>query len=199
MPVKKEVEMIECKIRYFSKPGPENTEHVLRIAKERANELGINTILVASTEGTTALRAIEVFQGKRVVAVTHYVGFKEPNVFEWTEENIKKFEQSGGMRLTACHAFYGLSGAVRKKWDTHLFEELVTNTLRIFGEGMKVVCEMALMAADAGLARTDEDVICIAGSGRGADTAVVLRPVNLVDFFDLKIREILCKPHFLGN
>jgi len=53
---------------------------------------------------------------------------------------------------------------------------------------MKVVCEMALMAADAGLARTDEDVICIAGSGRGADTAVVLRPVNLIDFFDLKIR-----------
>jgi hypothetical protein len=188
--------MIEGKIGYFPEPGPENTEHVLNIAKERADELGINTILVASSEGTTALRAIQVFQGKRVVAVTHAVGYKEPNVFEWTEENIEKFEGSGGIRLTAGFAFYGLSAAVRKKWGTHVFEELVTNTLRIFGEGMKVVCEIALMAADAGLARTDEDAISIAGSSRGADTAVVLRPVNLADFFDLRIKEILCKPHF---
>jgi len=25
---------------------------------------------------------------------------------------------------------------------------------------------------------------------------VVLRPVNSSDFFDLKVKEILCKPHF---
>ena len=41
---------------------------------------------------------------------------------------------------------------------------------------MKVVLEIAAMAADAGLVRTDEDVICIGGTGRGADTAVVLQP-----------------------
>ena len=51
-----------------------------------------------------------------------------------------------------------------------------------------------IMAADAGLVRTDEDIIAIAGSGRGADTAVVMRPANAHDFFDLKVREILCKP-----
>jgi len=44
--------------------------------------------------------------------------------------------------------------------------------------------------------RTDEDVISIGGSSRGADTAVVLRPVNSEDFFDLKVKEILCKPGF---
>ena len=43
---------------------------------------------------------------------------------------------------------------------------------------------------------TDEDVIAIGGTGRGADTAVVLSPVNSQDFLDLKIKEILCKPHF---
>lgn len=52
------------------------------------------------------------------------------------------------------------------------------------------------MAADAGLVRTDEDVIAIAGAGRGVDTALVLRPVNSQDFFDLRVKEILCKPHF---
>jgi hypothetical protein len=25
---------------------------------------------------------------------------------------------------------------------------------------------------------------------------VVLKPVNTSDFFDMKVREILCKPHF---
>jgi len=53
-----------------------------------------------------------------------------------------------------------------------------------------------MMAADGGLVPTDEDAISIAGTGRGADTAVVLKPVNSHNFFDLKIREILCKPHF---
>lgn len=188
--------MIEGKIVYFEKPGAANTDEVLRLSRARADELGINTILVASTEGTTALKAAEVFRAKKVVAVTHHVGFREPNVFEWSPANIKAFDQTGGIRLTTSHAFFGLSRAVKQKWNTYAFEEMVTNTLRIFGEGMKVVCEMAMMAADAGLARTDEDVICIAGSGRGADTAVVLRPVNLRDFFDLRIKEILCKPHF---
>ncbi len=51
------------------------------------------------------------------------------------------------------------------------------------------------MAADGGLVRTDEDIIAIAGTGQGADTAVVLRPVNSNGFFDLMVKEVLCKPH----
>jgi hypothetical protein len=39
-------------------------------------------------------------------------------------------------------------------------------------------------------------VIAIAGTGRGADTAVVLRPTNAQTFFDMRIMEILCKPRF---
>jgi hypothetical protein len=34
------------------------------------------------------------------------------------------------------------------------------------------------------------------GTGKGLDTALVLRPANSQDFFDLKVKEILCKPHF---
>ena len=41
----------------------------------------------------------------------------------------------------------------------------------------------------------DEDIICIGGTAQGADTAVVLRPANTHNFFDLKVKEILCKPH----
>jgi hypothetical protein len=50
------------------------------------------------------------------------------------------------------------------------------------------------MAADAGLIRTDEDAICIGGTGGGADTAVVLQPSNTHTFFETRIKEIICKP-----
>ncbi len=188
--------MMERKIVYFPQPGSQNTDEVLRLAKLRAKELGIKSILVASTTGDTAIKAVEAFKGARVVAVSHFTGMREPNIQEFTEENKQKVLSAGGTVLTTTHAFSGLSRAMRKKFKMYLFEEVVANTLRLFGQGMKVVCEIALMAADAGLVRTDEDVISIAGTSRGADTAVVLRPVNSEDFFDLKVREILCKPLF---
>ena len=187
---------MEGKTVYFDKVGPENTEVTLRIAKARAEELGIKTILVATTVGDSAVRSVEVFEGMTVIAVTHVTGMREANVQEFTEENRKKVESKGGIVLTTNHAFTGIGGAMRKKFQMYLEGDVIANTLRIFGQGMKVVCEIALMAADAGLVRTDEDVIAVAGTGRGADTAVVLSPANTIDFFDMRIKEILCKPHF---
>jgi hypothetical protein len=59
---------------------------------------------------------------------------------------------------------------------------------------MKVCAEIALMAADAGLVTVGEPCIAIAGTGQGADTAVVLTPANAQQFFDLRIMEVLAKP-----
>ena len=187
---------MELRTVYFEKPGGENTDEVFHIARQRAQELGIKTILVASTTGDTAVKAMDALQGLRVIVVTHVTGLLSPDTQEFTEENRKIVESKGGIMFTTAHAFSGLSAAMRKKFKTYVIGDIVANTLRIFGEGMKVVCEMALMTADGGLVRTDEDVIVIAGTGRGADTAVVLKPVNSHNFFDLKIKEILCKPHF---
>jgi len=185
---------MESKIVYFEKPGSQNTEAVLNIAKQRAEELGIKTIVVATTEGNTAVKTVEVFSGLKVIAVTHVTGFREPNIQECTEENRRLVESKGGIVLTAAHAFGGISRAMRNKFNTYVTGDIISNTLYIFGQGMKVACEIALMAADSGLVRTDEEIISIAGTGLGADTAVVLTPVNTRDFFDLKVKEILCKP-----
>ena len=179
---------------YFEKQGRENTQRTLELAKRRAEELGIKTILVASTHGETGVNACEAFRGYDVVVVTHSTGFKELNHQELTDENRAAIEAAGGKILTCQHAFGGVGRAVRKKLGTYELDELIAYTLRIFGEGMKVVVEIALMAADAGLARTDEPVISIAGTGKGADTAVVLKPANAQTFLDLKVLEILCKP-----
>ncbi len=179
---------------YFEKPGKENTQRTFELAKKRAEELGIKTILVASTRGDTGASACETFRDYDVVVITHSTGFKEPNHQELTDENRAAIEAAGGKVLTCQHAFGGVGRAVRRKLRTYQLEEFVAYTLHIFGEGMKVVVEIALMAADAGLVRTDEPVIAIAGTGKGADTAVVLRPANAQAFFDLQVLEVLCKP-----
>jgi len=195
---------MESKTVYFENTGKENTEATLRIAKQRAEELGIKTILVASTTGYAAVKAIEILEGFRVIVVTHSTGFKEPDVQEFTEENKKIVESKGGIILTTTHAFGGLNRAMRQSSipeapATYVIGDIVATTLRIICQGMKVTCEIAAMAADAGLVRTDEDVIAVAGTGtgnagRGADTAVVLQPAHTHLFFQLAVREILCKP-----
>jgi hypothetical protein len=190
------VSVMGVKTVYFDTPGRDNTAATMRIARRRAEELGIKTILVASTIGDTAVEAVKVFKGMKVIVVTHATGFKEPNTQEFTEENRRKVERKGALVLTTIHAFAGIDRAMRKRFNMYLLGDIIASTLRIFGEGMKVACEISLMAADAGLVRTDEDVVAVAGTGRGADTAIVLSPVNTTDFFSLRVKEILCKPHF---
>lgn len=183
-------------ITYFSRPGKENTEQTLRVASERARELGIRQVVVASTGGETGRRAAEVFKGYHLVVVTHSAGFAEPNTEQLTEENKRAILKEGAHLLTCQHAFGGVNRAIRRKLNTYQVDEIIAYTLRILGEGMKVACEITIMAADAGLVRTDEPALAIAGTGGGADTAAILRPANAQDFFDLRINEILCKPVF---
>jgi hypothetical protein len=178
----------------FDKPGKENTELVLALARQRADELEIDTILVASTTGATGVLAASQFAGSRVVVVTHSAGFREPNTQELTEGNRTAIEACGAQVLTCQHALGGVGRAVRKKWGTYVLDDIVAQTLRIFGDGMKVCVEIALMAADAGLVTAGEPCLAVAGTGQGADTAVVLLPANVQDFFDLRVLEVLAKP-----
>ena len=179
---------------YFPKTGPANTARTLELARARAGALGIRKVLVASTTGTTGAQATQVLQGLEVIVVTHSTGFGKPDTQELTPGNRAAIEASGAKILTCQHAFGGVGRAVRKHLGTYQVDEIIAFTLRTFSQGIKVVAEIALMAADAGLVRTDEPVIAIAGTGRGADTAVVLKPANAQTFFDLRFLEILCMP-----
>jgi hypothetical protein len=60
---------------------------------------------------------------------------------------------------------------------------------------MKVCAEITFMAADSGMIPMTGDVVAIAGSGRGADTSVVIKPAHLNDMFDLYVKEIITKPN----
>lgn len=179
---------------YFAKPGPSNTERTLELAHGRAVALGLDTVLVATTGGATAVRAAALFAGFNVVAVTHSTGFRAPFEQELTAENAEALARAGAHILTTTHAFGGVGRAVRKKLNTYQVDEIIAYTLRTFGQGIKVVAEIALMAADAGLVPANRPVMAIGGSGRGADTAVVLYPTHAQTFFDLKFVEIVCMP-----
>jgi len=185
---------------YFDKPGgDENTEKALALAGLRAKELGIKTIVVASTTGATAVKAVDALKGYRVIVVTHTAGFREPNSQEFTEENRRAVTKKGGIIHTTTHALGGIQRSLLRPAEgppapSQAIGDIVAMTLRTFGQGMKVALEIAAMAADAGLVRVDEDIISIGGTGRGADTAVVLTPSYVHRFFNTRVREIICKP-----
>ena len=179
---------------YFEQAGPQNTLHTLELAKNRAQELEISHVLVASTSGATGVQALSFFPPQNLVVVTHSAGFAAPNERELLPQHREAIEQAGARILTAQHAFGGIGRAVRRKLGTYQIDEIIAFTLRVFGEGMKVACEIALMAADAGLIPVGEEIIAIGGTSKGADTAIVLLAANAQDFFDLRVLEIICKP-----
>jgi hypothetical protein len=191
---------MEEKIFYFEELKKENTEQTFKIALQRGQELGIKTFVVASTSGWTGVQAMKAFEGMNLIVVSHCYGSRQPNAWLFEEENLQLLNGKGVHIVTAAHAFGGVTRAMNQMKitqapTTYVIGDIVANTLRMFGPGMKVACEIACMAADAGLVRCDEDIISMGGSGRvgGADVAVVLTPANSHRLFETKIKEILCK------
>ncbi len=185
---------LKCETVYFENSGKINTEETLRLAKKRADELGTRSIVVASYTGYTGVLASKIFKGYNLVVSAGMMGFTEPNVHRMLDENRKEMEENGAKVFYHLHAFGGLGRAVKQRFGAIQVDEIIAHTLRLFSQGVKVGCEIACMSADAGYIRTDEECIAIGGSGGGADSAVVLLPGNTHRFFDLRIREIICKP-----
>jgi hypothetical protein len=181
--------------RYFLKPGGRNTKALVESVVERAKALQIRKILVATCSGRTALAVREAIAGEvQIIAVTHVTGFVRPNHQELDLATRQALETKGITVLTCQHAFGGVGRGVRKKLATYQVDEIMAHTLRIFGQGTKVAIEVSLMAADAGLVRTDEDIIAMGGTEAGADSALVIRPANSASLFDLRVREVIGKP-----
>jgi hypothetical protein len=176
---------------YFDNPGFHNTDMVLSLAKERALALGIRDVVVATSSGATGAKASKIFKGFNLVAVTHYFRLARK---EFKEENRKIIEKNGGKTLTCSQLFGGIERGIRLLYETILPLDLIGNTLKIFGDGMKVAIEIGVMAADAGLIPTDREVISIAGTWRGADTAIVMQPQYSTEFYFLEVREVIAKP-----
>lgn len=183
---------MEKTILYFEEPGKANTDETLTIARTRAEQLGIRQVIVASTHGYTAKRAKEAFNGLNVeiIAVSISAGFDDEG---WTMSDSERnaLQKMGIKVLTATHA---LGDDVNFALGVTAPNAIVRETLYTFCQGMKVAVEIALMVADAGLLDMSREVISVAGTGSGADTAIVLHPTYSRKFQELRIKEILAKP-----
>lgn len=177
---------------YWEKPGKENTEETVKLALKTAAEKGIKYIVVASNTGETA----ELFAGKafEIVCVTHANGFRDAGENEMSKESRRKLEDMGMQVLTTTHVLSGAERAFSTKFGGVYPVEIMAHSLKMFGQGVKVGVEIATMALDAGCIPHGESIIAVGGSGRGADSAIIMRPAHAKEILNTKIEEIICKP-----
>ncbi|MCS7113886.1 MAG: pyruvate kinase alpha/beta domain-containing protein [Nitrososphaerota archaeon] len=203
---------MDALIRYFEKPGPENTGVLLELVKKRALERGITHVVVASNTGDTGLKAAEVFKNTNVKVVVVTLQAGAWGLPELSEENKRRLEEFGVKIVRSTHAFGGV-GMSTARWPPPPkpgapppsppvippyippMGELIASVLRLFGAGFKVCLEIAVMAADAGAIPVDRDIIAVAGTHKGADTALLLKPAYSTNFFDIDVKEIIAKPY----
>ncbi len=177
---------------YFEKPGRGNTPAVIEAVRLAASRLRIKAVVLASTTGETALKfAAGLGPGVALTAVTNHAGWAGGDGVALKPGTRKKLEALKVQAVVSSHALSGISRSISKKFGGPNYPELIAATLRLFGEGIKVAVEVAVMAADAGAVPTDRDLIAVGGSGKGADAAVVLRAAHQNNFFELRVREII--------
>jgi uncharacterized protein len=176
-----------AEITYFESERSNHTEQVLQLALTRFRAGGIDKIVIASTYGDTALKAVEVFAGTDACFIIVGEVLKEGKS---PERNICDLLEEKGHKVI---------------WGTHMGEmstftqdqsaNLISNAFYRLGQGFKVTCEIVLMSTSQGYFNTGEKILSIAGTHRGADTAIVANAASFSDFQNFAVLEILCKPY----
>ncbi|MDH5806811.1 MAG: pyruvate kinase alpha/beta domain-containing protein [Candidatus Methanomethylicaceae archaeon] len=195
--------MIKREVYYFENPGEENTEFVIEAVKKYIEKNGPMDIVVASTSGSTALKLAKALNKKtRIICVSEGAYRKEWGFgYPCMDSKIKKeLEEIGVIVLDKIS--YILHGSLYElsNYSFPTPETIFKDTLYTFGQGMKVAVEVVIIATEFGLIEPFKYVIGIGGSGRGADTAAVLRSTYSGTVFSkdknkrLEIREIIAMP-----
>lgn len=187
---------MERTVVYFEKPGRDNTAACLDVVWKALAGGSHRHIVVASTTGETGVLFSHAFKGRGInlVIVTHAWGHKEPNTFELTDDARERIVADGARIYTGSLPTSSIETSFANKFSGLYPTTIVAQSLRRFGEGTKVGCEIVMMATDAGMIPEGEEVIAVAGTARGADTALIVRSAASKRFLDLRVLEILAKP-----
>lgn len=180
---------------YYESIGKANTKSTVELALKTAAERDLKHLVVASSSGDTA-RLFKEEKDFNVVCVTYVNGFAEPGKASMSRDVREELESSGIGVLSTTHVLSGAERGISRAFGGTYPVEIMANTLRMLGQGVKVCVEVAVMALDAGLIPYGEPIIAVAGSGKGADTAVILTPSHASSIFETKIHEIICKPSY---
>ena len=175
----------------------DNSAATFDIALRKAIEMDTD-IVVASTTGRTALGFIEAAGAagfkNRIVIVTHAYGSRKKGENAMPEEIRTMLMDSGAVLVTAAHALSGGERSMSTIYKGVYPLEIAANTLRMISAGTKVCVEIGAMALDAGAIEFGKSVVCIGGTGKGADTACVVTPSYSASLLESRVNEFLCKP-----
>ena len=186
----------ENRIFYFDNKGPVNTDKTLEIALACCKERNIEKIVVASSTGETAIKLYEkAGNSVKIIAVTYGAASRFRAEVEEFNKNRDSLMDRGIGIVQGLHALSGVERSFEGKYKSGFIPlNLVSDTLRMFCQGVKVCVEITVMAVEHGLISMDEDIVAIGGSGKGADTAMVLKSGSAVSIFETKIKALLCMP-----
>jgi uncharacterized protein len=212
-------------MKVFDRPGPINTEEVIDIACKASDKC--KYIVVASLSGDSAVKIAERVTGKAVVCVTCPQGmnweidkmdegpFAEiPELMtirdEWvkqgfkrvpmnvTSENRAKLDELRVKVVQGTIPFFGPSFSIRLHLQQVTSLDLIAKTLELISTGTLVCLEAVLMAVDAGVIPETEEVVAVAGTEKGLDTAWIIRSSASANLFHptkgSRFVELLAKP-----
>ena len=158
-------------VKYYDSMGKVHTEETLTIARDRAQARGLEYAIAPSGGGYTAEKALDIFKDSKIKLII--VGFKR----SFPQEIAEKVTSHGHRMLCP---------------SDHKFDHptLGWETLRRFCGGMKVCCQIAMMATEAGYIPEGVEVVSVGGTGGiefepggGVDTAIVIGTVSGSEFF----------------
>ena len=183
---------------YFDVHGEINTDKTIELARLRAEELGSENVVVASETGLSALKVLDAFPDSKVIVVssaagTHVegsiigdlcIGIPDAHI-------LKELTRRGACIVRGTDPFWNLAA------HTNLIDTAKLGMMyyKILCGGIHVCITAVLEATDAGHLKQGEEVVAMAGSFVGLDTAIVAAAANSVNFFkSFEVREIICKP-----
>ena len=183
-------------VEYFEKPGPRNTSACVEIIYKLVHDEGFRDVIVASTSGDTGLTVARRLQGMGVnlVVVAHSAGFRGPNQDQFSDDAYQEITWLGGRIYKGTILTHSIETALAKEFSGSYPTLLVANTLRRFGQGVKVCCEIAMEAVDGGLVEEGKKVVAAAGTAKGTDTVAIIKSAASKRFFDLYVAQVVAKP-----
>lgn len=159
----------------FDQPGINNTEELLCFVNEWRQIHKVSKIIISSTTGYTVAAAENILK-----ADIPFIICKQ----DISEEYC--MERSIYERIAMKYEIYDIP----QKYLQSKISQTGTNILRKVSQGFKVCIELMEYMIDGSILKKDENVIVIAGTLRGADTAVAFK----VKEKSYSVDRILCIP-----
>ncbi len=192
-------------IYFFEGPGAENTAKVVQAVKRRLRQNDINKVLVASESGKLALELGKTFAPVSVICVTYDPVTRR----KYQKPALRKEEllKQGIIVVDTVPEPLTRSLTFRNWWEketVHLpgpSADLFWMTLIcVGGHGFRTAVEIVFVAVEAGVVRAGERVVSMAGTGWGADSAIVMTASRFEEAVGedpkkrMKVEEILAMP-----